>query len=97
VLVAEHTRLAVRALHTSELVGECSGRWIDAALGPDGSRLVAIDFAGRIRVHLVEPELPVAYEIPADTPAQAVAASDDRIAVAFIEPPLVRTAALPDA
>ena len=75
-------------------MGRRHGNWVDASLTPDGTRVVAVDFSGRIGVYRASPGLPLAAEVEADTPALAVAATDDRVAAAFVRPPAIRTAVL---
>jgi hypothetical protein len=93
-LVAEHARLTVWDLAGGEALGARTGAWVDAALTPDGTRVVAVDLDGHVRVHRVGPDLPVAGEVPADAPALAVAATDHRLAAAFARVPTVRTTSL---
>jgi len=94
VLVAEYAQLGVWDLANGEVLGVRRGTWVDAALTPDGTRLVAVDFAGRVQVHLVDREMTILGEVPADTPALAVAATDDRLVAAFVRVPAIRTVAL---
>jgi hypothetical protein len=93
-LVAEHARLAVWDLTSGEELGHRTGTWVDAALTPDGTRVVAVDFGGHLHVHRVAADLPVAGQVPADTPALTVAATDDRLVAAFSRAPTVRTTTL---
>jgi hypothetical protein len=94
-LVAEHATLGVWNLADGELLGRCSGTFVDAALTPDGRRVVTVDFSGRMRVHAVAPELPLVTELDSDDPALAVAVTDDRIVAAFAAMPAIRTSSLP--
>ena len=94
VLVAEHAQLAVWDLASGEALARRGGTWVDAALTPDGTRVVAVDFSGRLHVHRVSPDLPVAARVPADAPALTVAATDHRLVAAFTRLPAVRTAPL---
>jgi hypothetical protein len=94
ILVAEHATLTVWDLAAEAEVGRRRGNWVDASLTPDGTRVVTVEFSGRIGVYRASPGLPTAAELEADAPALAVAATDDRVAAAFVRPPAIRTAAL---
>jgi hypothetical protein len=94
VLVAEYAQLTVWHLATGEMLGRCAGLWIDAALTPDGTRVVTADSDGRVHVRHVAAGLPIVAEVSTDAPTLAVAATDARVVATFDRLPAIRTTAL---
>lgn len=89
VLVAGHGRLVVGAVDGSVLAA-ADGQWLDAALAPNGECLLSVDLSGALRVHVLQPGLPVLREIPTPDRVVGIGVSDDLLVAAFGVPPAVR-------
>ena len=81
-LVVEHGGLTIWSTASWEPIERREGAWLDAALSPDGARLVAVDLTGGLH----------GSPVAAPEPVQAVALGESRIAASFAHPPQVRTA-----
>lgn len=93
-MIVEDRRVAVWKTSPWELRGEWPGLWLDAALAPDGSGLVAVDFDGRLHRARVADGLAPAGELETADPVAALAHGTDRIVAAFARGVSVRTAPL---
>lgn len=80
-LVVENHRLRVWDTAGWSPVGTAEGRWLDAALSPDGGLVVAVDFAGTL--HALDETLTRSTPLPALGRVDSVAVDDHRIAVAL--------------
>jgi hypothetical protein len=80
-LVVEHGRLSVWDTSGWEPVATADGTWLDAAAGPTGSSVAALDLTGRL--HLLDDRLrPVeVVDLPAGSGASGVALGRDRVVV----------------
>jgi hypothetical protein len=89
-LVVESSTLTVWDLGPGARVAQASGAWIDACLTPDGRSLLAVDSAGRLRLHEVTDALPAVRDVAADAPVVAVSATDGHIVAGFNAVPVIR-------
>ncbi len=91
-LIADHGRLLVAA--DGQPLGSADGAWLDAAITPDGSRVVALDFSDQLHFFDVRPGLPETAVIAAPDPISRVGLSDTKVVASFGVPPAVRVADL---
>jgi hypothetical protein len=78
-LVVEHGRLSVWDTSGWEPVATADGSWLDAAIGPAGISIAAIDLTGRL--HLLDGRLRPLEVVEAPTGAGGVALGADRVVV----------------
>jgi hypothetical protein len=82
-LLVENGRLSLHGVAGGELRARWEGAWIDAAASPDGRRLLALDLQGRLAVLDARDAGAPPLALPADDPAQAVAADERHLLAAF--------------
>jgi hypothetical protein len=82
-LVVEHGRMSVWDMSGWEPVATAAGPWLDAAIGPAGTSVAALDFDGRL--HLLDGTLRPVEIAAAPTGAAAVALAADRVVVCGAE------------
>jgi hypothetical protein len=82
-LVVEHGRLSVWDMSDWQPVAAADGSWLDAAIGPAGTAVAALDFTGRL--HLLDGSLRPLEIVAAPAGAGGVALGADRVVVCGAE------------
>lgn len=94
ILAVETGRIGLHRSDDGWPIGRSQGRWIDAALTPDGRQVLAADLDGRLAALDVQRDLAVRW-LPADDPVQSLALDDEAIVAVFMRGSPLRRARRP--